>query len=265
MKKLLYLLVAAFTVLQLNAQDLLPKPNPPRLVVDKAGVLSPEQVNILEQQLVALDDSTSNQIAVVTVPTLEGGSIDDYAVNLFRSWGIGNKKTNNGVLILVAVNDRKIRIEVGYGLEGAIPDVTAKSIINNDLAPNFKQGNYFRGFVQASTSLSKAAAGEYKTPRKREERGEGGGGVGTFIIIVFVVIAILAIMGGGGGRGGGGMMSRRGSGDILTPFIIGSMLGGGGRSSGGWGGGGGGFGGGGGGFGGFGGGSSGGGGASGGW
>jgi uncharacterized protein len=260
MKRLLYILLFVGIALQANAQDLLPKPNPPRLVVDKAGVLSAEQVQILERQLVALDDSTSNQICIVTLPTLEGGSVDDYAVNLFRSWGIGNKKTNNGVLILVAVNDRKVHIEVGYGLEGAIPDVTAKNIINTDLGPNFKQGNYYRGFANAIESLSKAAAGEYKAPRARkQEKGTSGGEILVFIIIVVV---ILALIGGRGGRGGGGMMSRRGASDMILPFILGNMLGGGGRSGGGsdWGGGGSG-----GGFGGFGGGSSGGGGASGSW
>ena len=257
MKRLLYILLWIGIAVQVQAQELLPKPNPPRLVVDKAGVLSAEQVQILERQLVALDDSTSNQICIVTVPTLEGGSIDDYAVNLFRSWGIGNKKTNNGVLLLVAVNDRKVRIEVGYGLEGAIPDVTAKSIINNDLGPNFKQGNYYRGFVEAIESLSKAAAGEYKTPKAQKQKGTSGGEILIFIVIVVVILMIVG--GGRGGGRGGGMMSRRGSGGFLTPFILGSMLGGGGRSSGGsWGGGGGGFGG-------FGGGSSGGGGASGSW
>ncbi|RXK81476.1 TPM domain-containing protein [Filimonas effusa] len=266
MKRLLYILAGIFfMVAQVKAQELLAKPNPPRLVVDKAGVLSPEQRQILEDKLVALDDSTSNQICIVTIPTLDGGSIDDYAVNLFRSWGIGNKKTNNGVLVLVAVNDRKIRIEVGYGLEGAIPDVIAKSIINNDLGPAFKQGNYYRGFVQASESLSKAAAGEYKEPRHRKSA-KGGSSLGSFIAIFIIIIVIISISSRGGGGRGGGMMSRRGS-DVLTPFILGSLLGGGGRSGGSdWGGGGGwGGGSGGGGFGGFGGGSSGGGGASGGW
>jgi uncharacterized protein len=261
MKRLLYILLFIGIAWQVNAQALLPKPNPPRLVVDKAGVLSAEQVQILEQQLVALDDSTSNQISIVTLPTLEGGSIDDYAVNLFRSWGIGNKKTNNGVLILVAVNDHAMRIEVGYGLEGAIPDVTAKSIINNDLGPNFKEGNYYRGFQNAITSLSKAAAGEYKEPRaKKNDRGTSGGQILIFFIIIVIV---LALIGKGGSSGGGGMMSRRGAGDFILPFILGNMLGGGGRSSGGGGWSGGGSSGGG--FGGFGGGSSGGGGASGSW
>lgn len=239
-------------------------------MVDNAGVLSAEQREILENKLVALNDSTSNQIAIVTVKTLNDEPIEDVAVNTFREWGIGGKKNNNGILILVAVNDRQVRIEVGYGLEGAVPDITTGNIIENDLKPNFKEGNYYRGLNQAIESLSKAAVGEYKeqnTQRSSNAKGSGGGSIIWFFIILFIVLMIVG-RGGGGGRGGG-MFSRRGSG-FLGPFILGSLLGGGGRGGGfgggGFGGGGfGGGGGGGGGFGGFGGGSSGGGGASGSW
>lgn len=253
-KTLLYLLlfIGVFSNTITIAQDVLPKPNPERLVVDNANVLSPEQKQILEQQLVALDDSTSNQICIVTIPTLDDYPIEDYAVKLFRSWGIGSKKTNNGVLILVAVNDRKMRIEVGYGLEGAIPDITASSIIDNDMKPNFRQGNYYRGFANAINSLGKAAAGEYKVARAKKSKRDGGGGGFIFIIIIIIIVVVLS--GGGGGRGG------RGGGGSLLPFLfLGSGGGnwGGGSRSGGFGGGGG--------FGGFGGGSSGGGGASGSW
>ena len=104
---------------------------------------------ILEQRLDAFDDSTSNQIAIVTIPTLGDYDIETYANKLFRTWGIGSAKHDNGILILVAVNDHKMRIEVGRGLEGAIPDVTAKDIIDNDLAPNFRENNYYRGFDEA--------------------------------------------------------------------------------------------------------------------
>src|SRR3979411_2903503 len=124
MKKILFLLFTLFSFTGSFAQNILPKPNPPRLVNDVAHVLSAEQVDILEHKLVALDDSTSNQIAVVLIKTLADYPIEEYAVKLFREWGIGNKKTNNGVLIVAAIDDRKIRIEVGYGLEGAIPDIT---------------------------------------------------------------------------------------------------------------------------------------------
>ncbi|MBG9378064.1 TPM domain-containing protein [Panacibacter sp. DH6] len=264
MKKILLLLSFLVATFAGFTQDLLPKPNPPRLVNDVAGVLSPEQREILEQRLVDLDNNSSNQIAIVTVPDLQGYDVADYANKLFRSWGIGGTKNNNGVLILVAPNERRVRIEVGYGLEGAIPDITSKHIIEDDIIPNIKKGDYYRAFDEAVTSLSKAAVGEYSEKRKRPADDGGGiGGAILFFVILFVVIMIVS-RGGGGGRGGG-MMSRRGYSSVLWPLIF-SNLGGGGRSGGGWGGGGGGgWSGGGGGFGGFGGGSSGGGGASGGW
>jgi uncharacterized protein len=233
-------------------------------VNDLAGVLSKEQVAILEEKLVALDDSTSNQIAVVILKSLEGYDVQDYSNKLFRSWGIGNKKTNNGVLILASIDDRKVWIEVGYGLEGAIPDITASSIYRNELIPEFKQQNYFRGIDNAINALSKAAVGEYKTKRnKKNNREDGGGSILTFIFIIIVVFLILGVGGGRGGGGrGGGMMSRRGAANVAEALLWSSLLGGNNRG-GGFGGGGGGFGGGG--FGGFGGGSSGGGGAGGSW
>jgi uncharacterized protein len=220
-----------------------------------AGVLSPTEKQFLENKLVSIDDSSSNQIAVVILPTLDGYPIEEYATKLFRTWGIGNKKTNNGILLLVAINDRKVRIEVGYGLEGAIPDITSNNIINNDIKPAFKQGAYFDGINAATDNIAKAAVGEYKVARQKKGK-EKGGSIFLFLIILFVIIAIVGKKGGNGGSniGGGGFS------DIATGMLLGSLLGGGGRS----GGDGGGFSGGGG-FGGFGGGSSGGGGASGGW
>jgi uncharacterized protein len=263
MKHFLYLTFLLFITTILSAQEVLPKPNPPRLVVDKANLLSSDQQNILEQKLDAFNDTTSNQIAVVIIPTLNDVPVEDYAVKLFRDWGIGGSKHNNGVLLLIAAQDHKIRIEVGYGLEGAITDVQSNDIIQNDLSPNFRNEEYYRGIDAAINSLEKAAAGEYKERGKRKDDNGRGGNILGFIIILIVVL--IAIGRGRGGRGGG-MMSRRGFGGWWLPAMF---LGGGnwGRGSGGWGGGfgGGGFGGGGGGFGGFGGGSSGGGGASGGW
>lgn len=253
-----FTLVFLFTQV-LHAQNLPAKPNPPRLVNDLAHLLSADQQSILENKLTALDDSTSNQIAIVTIPTLDGYPIEDYANKLFRSWGIGNKKTNNGVLVLVASQDHQMRIEVGYGLEGAIPDITASDIIAHVMTPYFKQGNYYMGLEKATDALSAAAAGEYHVARQKDDN-SGSGGAVVFLIILIVVILII-LKSRGGGNGGGNYYSRRGS-DILSGMILGNLLGGGGRSSGGgdWGGSSGG-----GGFGGFGGGSSGGGGASGGW
>ena len=261
MKRILLILLTVFSFVVAFGQNVLPKPNPPRLVNDAANVLSPEQVEILEHKLVALDDSTSNQIAVVLIKTLGDYAIEDYAVKLFREWGIGNKKTNNGILIIAAIDDRKVWIEVGYGLEGPIPDVTASSIYRNEIVPQFKEQNYYRGIDNAINALTKAAVGEYKVKKERKgNSGSSGGSILTFIIILVVIIMILG-RGGRGGRGGS-MMNRSGFSDVAQALLLSSLLGGGrgGGSSGGWGGGDSG-----GGFGGFGGGGSGGGGAGGSW
>ncbi|MDP1810844.1 MAG: TPM domain-containing protein [Sediminibacterium sp.] len=257
MKKILLILVTVFSFAIVFGQTILPKPNPPRLVNDAANVLSPEQVEILEHKLVALDDSSSNQIAVVLIKTLGDYAIEDYAVKLFREWGIGNKKTNNGILIIAAIDDRKVWIEVGYGLEGTIPDVTASSIYRNEIVPSFKEQNYYRGIDNAINALTKAVVGEYKI--KKEKKGKGGGG-GSILMVVFLLFVIIMVL-GRSGRGGGGMGGgRAGFGNIAEALILSSLLNSGRGSGGGWGGSGGG-----GGFGGFGGGSSGGGGAGGSW
>jgi len=235
------------------AQSIIAKPSPATLVTDLAGVLTPEQKQALENKLVAIDDSSSNQIAVVIIPSLDGYPKEEYATKLFRDWGIGGKK-NNGILLLIAINDREIKIEVGYGLEGAIPDITAINIIDNYIKPAFKAGNYYEGIDQATDNIAKAAVGEYKVAKVKKSKSKGSGGL--FLIILIIIFVILK-----GGRGGGGSnIGGGGFSDIATGMLLGSLLGGGGRGGGGWG-----DSGGGGGFGGFGGGSSGGGGAGGSW
>jgi len=235
------------------SQSIIAKPSPATLVTDLAGVLTPEQKQALENKLVAIDDSSSNQIAVVIIPSLDGYPKEEYATKLFRDWGIGGKK-NNGILLLIAINDREIKIEVGYGLEGAIPDITAINIIDNYIKPAFKAGNYYEGIDQATDNIAKAAVGEYKVAKVKKSKSKGSGGL--FLIILIIIFVILK-----GGRGGGGSnIGGGGFSDIATGMLLGSLLGGGGRGSGGWG-----DSGGGGGFGGFGGGSSGGGGAGGSW
>jgi uncharacterized protein len=263
------LLVSTLLVATLvtRAQDVPPKPNPPTRVNDLAHVMTPDQINALEQKLIAFNDSTTSDIVVVTVPDIGNSTIEDYALKILRTWGVGDKKNNNGIVVLADIKDRQVTIQVGYGLEGAIPDVTAKAIIDNEITPNFKGGgtdNYYRGFDQGTDALIKAAAGEYQAPAgyARGRHGhQGGNGIGIFFIILIIIVVIL-IRRGGGGRGGGGYFGGGG----WLPFLFGTMVGRGLGGGGGWGGGGGGWGGGGGGFGGgFGGGSGGGGGASGSW
>ena len=249
--------IMLFLSAHLMAQDILKRPNPPKLVNDVADVLSAEQEASLERKLVAYDDSTSNQIVVVTLKTLSNYPIEEYSTRLFREWGIGNKTTNNGILIIAAIDDRQIRIETGYGLEGAIPDIVANQIIRNDIGPAFRSGDYYEGLDQATSSIFLAAAGEYKAPAGYSDRGGKRPGLTSSIFIIILIIIVLSRIGRGGG--GGGFMSRRGYRGFGPVFWPGALGGGGGGGFGG------GFGGGGGGFGGFGGGSSGGGGASGSW
>ena len=232
-------------------------PVPPKLVNDFADMLTPEQEHALEAKLVAYNDSTSSQITVVTIGSLNGYDIAEYALALGRKWGVGGKQYSNGIIVLVSKEDRKARIEVGPGLEGAVPDITAKSIIDNAIVPNFRNDNYYRGLDEATDLIIKAAAGEYKAPQGYGKKSGRGIGFGT---IIFILILLFLFSGRGGGRGKGGMMSRRGYGNVGAGWILGSLLGGAGRGGGGWSGGGGG-----GGFGGFGGGGFGGGGASGSW
>ncbi|MBT2556409.1 TPM domain-containing protein [Hymenobacter sp. ISL-91] len=247
-----------------TAQDVPPRPSPPRLVNDLAGMLRPDEVASLEQKLVAYNDSTSSQIAVVTVPSLGDYDIFDYAQKLYQAWGIGQKSNNNGVLLLVAKQERKARIHTGYGLEGAIPDAIAKRIISNTIVPAFKQERYYNGLDRATDQLISLAQGEYKadqTTRQRTSSDDDSGSGILFWLIIGVLILFILFRNRGGG--GGGRRNRGFGGSMIPPLIFGDFSGGRGTFGGGFGGGGGGFGGGG--FGGFGGGSSGGGGASGSW
>jgi uncharacterized protein len=216
-------------------------PNPNRLVNDYAGVLGSSKANRLESKLRSYMDTTSTQIAVVTIPSLEGDDLFDFSQRLAEKWGIGGGENDNGVLLLVSIKDRAIRIHTGYGTEGAIPDAIAKRIIENEIKPAFRQNDYFFGIDRATNAMIQALAGEYKgTPQKK--------GRGPASFIPFVVILLIFIIGSWRRRYTG--YSSRGRGYYGTPFIGGF---GGGSSSGG------------GGFSGFGGGGFGGGGASGGW
>ncbi|MCC3155826.1 TPM domain-containing protein [Hymenobacter sp. 15J16-1T3B] len=250
------------TALLATAQQVPPRPSPPRLVNDLADLLTPEQEQALEQKLVAYNDSTSSQFAVVTVPNLGGDEIANYAQRLFESWGIGQKEKNNGLLILVARDERKVNIHTGYGLEGAIPDALAKRIISNVMVPAFKAEQYYDGIDGAVDRLFALAAGEYKAePRAAsDDYGDEGGSSWTFWVIIGLLVLFLILRSRGGGGGRGGRRSGGFGGGFFPPIILGGGgFGGGGFGGGGFGGGGGG------GFGGFGGGSSGGGGASGSW
>jgi len=173
MKKfLLILLLISSSSVFAQIENILPNPqNPARLYNDFTkgkNFLTEEQKDFLERKLVAYDDSTSSQVAIVIVEDLQNYDANEYATALGRKWGIGGKEFNNGILILISTGggdgNRDAYIAVGYGLEGAIPDITAKAILENTLIPNFKNGDYFRGLNESVDDIIKAAAGEYSAP-----------------------------------------------------------------------------------------------------
>jgi uncharacterized protein len=251
-KIILFFSFALMAVIAVSQQ--LP-PKPATLVTDYTNTLSESDRQLLEKKLVAFNDSTSTQIAVVLIKSTGQYDINDYAVKLGRAWGVGQKDKNNGIVILVAITDHKVSIQTGYGAEGAVPDATTSEIIQNDITPRFKAGDYYGGLDAATTDLMKSLRGEYKAAPVNDNSSAGGG---IFILIFIVVIVLIIIF---RGRGGGGQIyGGRGAASPFWWFLGGSMLGRG--SSSGWGGG---NSGGGGGFGGFEGGSFGGGGSSGSW
>ncbi len=242
-----FLLVAVFAF----AQEFPEKSN--TLVTDYTNTLSAEEKQRLEDKLVAFNDSTSTQIAVVIIKSVGEYDIDQYGAQLGTKWGIGQSGKNNGILILVALGDRKLTIQTGYGVEGALPDVVAYQIRVNDINPRFKEGDYYGGLNAGIDQIIKYTKGEYTAPKKAKKRGSEGGRAGFIVIIVIVILIIIFRKGGGGG---GQVIGSRGGSNAFWWLLAGSMLNSGNRggSGGGFGGGGGG------GFGGFGGGSFGGGG-----
>jgi uncharacterized protein len=263
---LLFLLLVAVSV-KAGDEDFPPRPSPPRLVNDMAGMMSADEQAQLEAKLDEFDRTTSTQVAVVTITSLGNYDASDYAVKLFNKWGIGQQGKNNGVLIFASLNDRKMWITTGRGVEGALTDLQCGEIVRNEMRPAFKQGNYYEGFSRAADAVIAATKGEYNADKK-DQQGMPVGATILLIVVIFFVLWLLSKRGGGGG-GGGNYMSGRGWGSFGAGWLIGSMMNrgrSGGWGGGSWGGGSGGWGGGGGGgFGGFGGGSSGGGGAGGGW
>ena len=159
-------------------------------IVDEAGLFSVSQTVSLESTLIAHESATSNQIVVVTLASLQGYDIADYGYQLGRTWGIGSKERNNGVLLIIAPNERKVRIEVGYGLEGALPDAIANSIIQNTILPAFKQKNYFEGASSGVNAIISAIKGEYKATPKTKKSSHSSFIVPLLFFLFFVFNAI---------------------------------------------------------------------------
>jgi uncharacterized protein len=202
---------------------------------DYAGMISGTAKAQLETRLAELEKTESTQVVILTVPSLDGEIPEEFSMKVVEKWKIGQKGYDNGVLFLVSRDDRKVRIEVGYGLEGRLTDLLAGRIVDNDVVPAFKAGQYDIGFVRGVESILLAVRGEYKAKQKAKT-GDVPVGTLVFLIILFFYFFSQISRGAGGGPmiygGGGGGFSGGGS------F-------GGGGSGGGFGGGGGGFGGGG--------------------
>ncbi len=138
-------------------------------VVDRAEVLNPGTERLLEDLLQAHEDSTGNQIAVLTIRSLGGMDLESYSLEVARAWQLGQADRDNGVLLLVALEDRKMRIEVGYGLEGDLPDITASRIIQNDIRPYFQRDDYEGGIVAGARAIVSAVEGSYVATESSDE------------------------------------------------------------------------------------------------
>ena len=244
MRKFLPAIVVLLAAAGLLAGPKLPDYKGP--INDLAGVLSRSEIQQLESKVLAYRAQTGTEIGVLIVPTLDGQSLEDYAHDVFKAWGVGQKESNKGVLFLVAIQEKKARVEVGYGLEGELTDLESGRLVNKNspMAQYFRKGDYAGGVDAVIDGMIQAIGGEYNPP---EGDNEGGGGIPLFapfgFILFFLLMSIFRrkkfsgrrfggpffggfggpfIGGFGGGRGGGG------------GFSFGGGSSGGGGASGGW-------------------------------
>ena len=205
--RLLFAFLFFFGSLGAWAQDIPQPMSPPRLLNDFVGALNATEQAQLEQKLRTYADSTSTQVTVVVVKTTGDYPAGDYAFELGRRWGVGQKGQNNGLVLLWATDDRKLFIATGYGLEGAIPDAIAKRIISTVITPEFKNQLYYRGLDRGIDEIMRYAKGEYKAEATTED--DGTSGLIFFFVLLIVMFFIIRWISknGGGGRGnrGGGM------------------------------------------------------------
>lgn len=173
-------------------------------VNDFAGILSPAAKNQIEAFLRNFEASDSTQVVVVTVPNLQGEPIDMVALQIAETWKIGQKGTDNGALLLIGKEDRKMRIEVGRGLEGKLTDLLAGRIVDNEIAPRFKKGDFEGGIAAGVNAIVQAVRGEYQGTGKTRGRKKNTGAWWIFPLLFFVLPLLGRLSGGGRGRHGGG-------------------------------------------------------------
>jgi len=221
-------LVSAATIARAQS----PPPAPAHYFNDYAGVVAPDVAARLDQKLKAFDDQTSSQIVVAVFPELPSPSLEDFTVRAAQAWRVGRSKLSNGAVLFVFVKDRKMRIETGYGLEGALPDATAHRIIDERITPAFRNNDYAGGLEAGIDAMMAATRGEYTASPAPAGGGTSGGFGSSFFLILLVLFIVIAMSrsgrrgrtygrggyygggpwwwggggfgGGGGGFGGGG-------------------------------------------------------------
>ncbi len=216
-------------------------------VVDAAHVLSPEQIAALEAQSAAIEQASTRQFVVATIPDLEGYPIEDYGYRLGRAWKIGQGEASNGIILIVAPNDRKVRIEVGYGLEPIMTDALSSVIIRDTILPKFKAGDLPGGIIAGASQIAeqmklpleaaeaRAAALARERPAKRRQDSAGDWGVAIVIVIIIIFVVLPMIFGRARGRRYGGHGFGSTVGNVVLWSALNSLSDRGGGS--GWGGG----------------------------
>lgn len=172
-----------------NAQIEIPEPsNPPKFINDFANILTQEETASLEQIFYNYFDSTSTQIVVITLKSLNGNEIQPIATEIHHKWGVGDKDKDNGIVIVIAPNDRKIFISTGYGIQEKLPDLLTNRIIKEVIAPNFKNQNYYQGIYEGFETISSILSGTYKADNNKNDDGLTGRDI---FILIFIIILIL--------------------------------------------------------------------------
>jgi uncharacterized protein len=201
-------------------------------VTDLAGVLAPEQISRLESQLQDLENTDSTQVAVLIIPSLEGDSLEDFAIRVAEAWKLGQKGRDNGAILLISMKDRAIRIEVGYGLEEKLTDARSNQIIRNDIIPRFRAGDFSGGIEAGTTGIIQTVRGIYQGSPVQERRSsrKSGGIFNLLIVMLFPLLWILSATGkwGGGilGAGAGMLLPYTMISHSLPLLLIGGAVGG---------------------------------------
>lgn len=201
-------------------------------VNDYANVMSPEQARGLETRLAQFEQETGHQVTVLTIPTLDGEDIEGFSIRVAESWKIGKKGFDNGVILVVAIKDRRLRLEVGYGLEGVLPDATAKQITSNYIVPHFRNRDYAGGILAGTDAVLKVIKNEpLPESARKKERGQGSGINSTLMFAITLAVFGLMAFASAGRRGRNSMWATRGrhGGPIIFgPGGFGGYSGGGG-------------------------------------